>query len=166
MLILLTILFGQVYNSDLREQARLENKHILVGKDPIALKAKAEAEGKLWGVGGFSAEVYWKNGRLYRMPRVAHIDGLEGFLEGITLIDFSADWCGPCRQLEGVLEELNWVKIGRVDIDLHPDLKREHKVKSIPTILIYKDGVLKKRLVGLQTREHLQGIIDKLGQEK
>lgn len=64
--------------------------------------------------------------------------------EGIVIVDFFAEWCGPCKMLAPVLEALSKenedIKIIKVDIDQHLDLAQEFSIMSVPTMLFYKDG--------------------------
>lgn len=69
-----------------------------------------------------------------------------------VLVDFWADWCGPCKMIAPILEELAQeqpgLQIAKVDVDNNPDLAMKFNVMSIPTLLLIKDGEIKKRLVG------------------
>jgi thioredoxin 1 len=71
---------------------------------------------------------------------------------GVVLIDFSAEWCAPCRALEPVLDQLEAetpdLTVVRVDVDDVPDLAAEYGVMSFPTLLFFTDGQLQQRLVG------------------
>ena len=76
------------------------------------------------------------------------------------MIDFWATWCGPCKALGPILDEISSemsdvVDIYKVNIDENTDLAQEHGVRSIPTILVYKNGNLSETLVGLQTKDDL-----------
>ena len=64
---------------------------------------------------------------------------------GLVAVDFWATWCGPCRRIEPILEELageykGRVKIAKLDVDQHPDTAEEYQVQSLPTIWLFKDG--------------------------
>ncbi|MEA3272655.1 MAG: thioredoxin [Patescibacteria group bacterium] len=86
----------------------------------------------------------------------------------LVLVDFWASWCGPCTMLAPVIKELadeykkKKVKILKLDIDKNSKTAMKFKVMSIPTILIFKGGKIKKQLIGLQAKEELKKIIDKL----
>ena len=84
--------------------------------------------------------------------------------EKTILIDFWAPWCGPCKALTPVLEELSSeipdeVDIYKVNVDENTELAQLNGVQSIPTILVYKSGALSQTLVGLKSKEELTDII-------
>lgn len=83
--------------------------------------------------------------------------------EGLVLVDFYADWCGPCQMLTPVLEELSKknenLKIVKINVDEFQQLAVQNKVLSIPAIKIYKDGKLVNQAVGYQELEDLEALI-------
>ena len=76
----------------------------------------------------------------------------------ITLVDFYADWCGPCKMLGSVLENMN-VNVVKVNTDLHSDLAIKFGVMSIPTVVIYKDKVEKTKFIGFKSKEEIEEIL-------
>ena len=85
--------------------------------------------------------------------------------DGVTLVDFNAPWCGPCRSQEPILRELEKTYAGRatvtaIDIDAHQDLAFALGIQSIPTLIIFKDGKEKKRFIGLQSGTTLSDALE------
>ena len=80
--------------------------------------------------------------------------------KGVVFVDFFATWCGPCKALSPILDELaekvKDVKIVKVDIDADSDLASEYRVMSVPTLKIFKDGEVKESLVGGRPLEELE----------
>jgi len=84
---------------------------------------------------------------------------------GVTLLDFSASWCGPCKALEPVIQQLTEsyagkAEIKKVDIDQHRDLAVQMGIQSVPTLIMFKDGLEKKRFIGMQSKDVLQKALD------
>lgn len=82
-----------------------------------------------------------------------------------VLVDFFATWCGPCKMLAPVIEELaseyeGKVKIGKLDVDDSPMAAQTYGVQSIPTLLIFKGGQVVDKMVGFQNKESLEEKLD------
>lgn len=73
-----------------------------------------------------------------------------------VLIDFSAEWCGPCKMLAPVLESIDSIDIYKVDTDEFPDLAREYGIMSIPTLIYFKDGEIVNRNIGFVSKEDIE----------
>ena len=86
----------------------------------------------------------------------------------IKIVDFYATWCGPCKVLAKTLEEIKElpdVTIEKVDIEDKPELTDQYKVRSVPTLVFFKDNEMKATTVGAISKEKLMSIIDKLKEE-
>lgn len=85
--------------------------------------------------------------------------------KGVVLVDFSATWCGPCKMLTPVLEELSSdyqgkASIVKVDVDKEQELAMQYGVMAVPTMIIFKDGEVVKQLQGFQAKVQLASILD------
>mgnify|MGYP001409114992 FL=1 len=86
--------------------------------------------------------------------------------KNIVLCDFWAEWCGPCKQISPILEELseelqeNKITIAKVNIDENPETPSKYGIMSIPTLLLFKEGKLVSTQVGLQQKNELKSWIE------
>jgi thioredoxin 1 len=85
----------------------------------------------------------------------------------VTLKDFHADWCGPCKTqdpiLEEVLEEYDDVELEKIDVDEHQDVANEYQVRSIPTVVVENDDGIVERFVGVTQADDIASALDKAG---
>lgn len=87
---------------------------------------------------------------------------------GVVLVDFFADWCGPCKMMNPILASIesgNIAHVVKVNADLFPDLAKEYMVNSLPTILLYIDGELKQSFVGATPKPVIINAINSFTQE-
>jgi len=85
--------------------------------------------------------------------------------KGVTLVDFHAPWCGPCRMQTPVLEKVeskvgDKAKIASVNVDDHPGVAAKFGIRSIPTLILFSDGKLVKQFVGLQSENALVSVVN------
>ena len=83
---------------------------------------------------------------------------------GLVLVDLWAAWCPPCRKMGPVIDELarvtdGRVTVGKLDVDQHPDVAERYGVRSIPTLLLFRDGQLVDRRVGAVPLDELQAFV-------
>jgi thioredoxin 1 len=89
----------------------------------------------------------------------------EAVKSGVVLVDFWAPWCGPCKMQTPILEKVaaavgDKAVIGKVNVDENPELAAKYGIRSIPTIILLKDGESKQQLIGLQQEAALVSAID------
>jgi len=82
-----------------------------------------------------------------------------------VLVDFWASWCGPCQMLSPIIDALSEeykgrFKIGKINVDEQSELAANYAVVSIPTLLIFKDGKMEERLVGVRSQDDLAELLD------
>ena len=90
----------------------------------------------------------------------------ETINEGVSLVDFWAPWCGPCRMIAPVIDQLaiefeGKAKICKVNTEEEPELTAQYQVRSIPTILFFKDGKIVDQLIGATNKATLEEKINK-----
>ena len=80
--------------------------------------------------------------------------------KGTVLVDFWAEWCGPCKMIAPLLDQIadenpGKITIGKVDVDKNSELASQYNVRAIPTLLIFKDGLVKEQVVGMTSKASL-----------
>ena len=97
---------------------------------------------------------------------IKHLSNIEDFekeVQGSTvLVDFYADWCGPCQMLAPNLEQLDkedGIDIVKVNVDEIPDLARQFRIMSIPTLMLFKEGKFVKKVLGYMPIESLREFV-------
>ena len=84
-----------------------------------------------------------------------------------VLVDYWAEWCGPCRMLGPVIEKIadantGRIVVGKMNVDENPATPQKYGIQGIPTIIFFKNGEVAKQLVGYQAQEKIQKVIDEL----
>lgn len=87
--------------------------------------------------------------------------------EKTVLVDFYADWCGPCKMMAPVVEEISEelqdkVKVCKINVDENQDLAMQYGIMSIPTLVFIKNGKLEKTLVGLRDKQELISVLEQM----
>lgn len=90
----------------------------------------------------------------------------ETIKEGVTLVDFWAEWCGPCQMMLPILDDYSSevegkMKVGKVNVDENSDIAAQFRVMSIPTLIVFKDGEPVETLVGVQQKDKLAEVTGK-----
>lgn len=101
---------------------------------------------------------------LYMIKKISEKDFIKHVENGISVVDFSAKWCGPCKMLEPVVEEMSEYFDGKaeffkIDVDESPRLANQFEIQSIPALVIMRDGKKEDQRIGLQPKESLKNFI-------
>jgi thioredoxin 1 len=88
----------------------------------------------------------------------------DSIAKGVTLVDFYATWCGPCRMITPVVEELSIelkdkARIAKLDIDKAQEVTSSLEITSVPTLILFKDGKEMKRVVGVKDLDYLRDLV-------
>jgi thioredoxin 1 len=83
-----------------------------------------------------------------------------------ALVDFWAEWCGPCKLMGPTVEELakeykGRAKVGKLNVDQHPAIAEKYGIRGIPTLILFRKGEVSEQLVGVQSKEKLIELFDK-----
>ena len=84
-----------------------------------------------------------------------------------VLVDFWAEWCGPCRMLAPIVEKIaqdysGKIKVGKLNVDDNPEVPQQYGIQGIPTMILFKNGQLAKQMVGFQPEEKIKSAIDSI----
>lgn len=81
-------------------------------------------------------------------------------MQNLVLLDFYADWCGPCKMMAPIIDEVaKNVTVKRIDVDAEPEMAKKYNVMSIPTLILLKDDKAVKQWVGYQSKETLMAAL-------
>jgi thioredoxin 1 len=122
--------------------------------ESIKERKKAELREQRDGSGGHDEPIHVED--------AAEFQDLIGG-EDLVLVDFYADWCGPCKMLAPVVETIaaeTTATVAKVDVDQHQNLAREYQVQGVPTVYLFADGESVERLVGMQDEGTLRDLIE------
>lgn len=82
-----------------------------------------------------------------------------------VLVDFYADWCGPCKEMPAILKQVKMelkenIKIIKVDVDRNPNIASKYQIRSIPTLMLFKEGELKWSGMGVRSASEIKSIVE------
>ena len=97
---------------------------------------------------------------------VKHLENSADFTKeiekGFILVDFYTEWCGPCKMLAPVLEEIDYIDVLKIDADKFMDLAQKFGIMSVPTLCFFKDGKLKERVIGYKNADEIKELYQKI----
>ncbi len=97
---------------------------------------------------------------------VKHLENSDDFKKeiasGFVLVDFYTEWCGPCKMLAPILEEIDYMNVLKIDADKFMDLAQQFGIMSVPTLCFFQDGELKERVIGYRNAEEIKEIYQKI----
>ena len=100
------------------------------------------------------------------MEVITNVQFDEVISKGVVVIDFFANWCGPCKMLSPVLEKVSSdypnIHFVKLDVDKSGDIAMRYQVQSIPTLLVFKDGNLVERQVGFAGEPQLRNLLNRI----
>ena len=97
------------------------------------------------------------------VKHLEHLDEFETLVEkGVLLVDFYTEWCGPCKMLSSILEDIDYMDIIKVDADKFPELAMKFGIMSVPTLCFYKDGLMMQKEIGYRTPEEIKDVYKKI----
>ena len=82
-------------------------------------------------------------------------EDFENLIKEEVIVDFYADWCGPCKMIGSILEEIEEFNILKINVDDFPDIAKKFGIMSIPTLIKFKGGEEVKKVIGYRTKEEL-----------
>ena len=89
------------------------------------------------------------------MIKIYKGEDFDSLIKKRVLVDFYADWCGPCKMLGQVLEQLEDIDIIKINVDEEEELAKKYKVMSIPNMFIVKDGEIVKQMIGFKSKDEI-----------
>lgn len=95
------------------------------------------------------------------MAKMYNGENFDEIIKNRVLVDFYADWCGPCKMLGPVLEKVNDIDIIKVNVDMYGELSRKYGIMSIPCLILFEDGKEVKRNLGFINEDKVREFIKK-----